>query len=137
MPGSKPKLSECPQEQVKEVSALVLELANIESFTKEAKKADVVRVYATFLTELPRPNGIPAYRVKFIITALGYITVCAAEPEKTLLKYTRDFGLVLEDIASGKMPESYRRKAEQKSEEIKTKLIKAGFEVGEGEIVEL
>lgn len=116
---------------------MVLELSNVESFVKEAKEADAVRVYATFLTELPKSNGMPAYRVKFIVTALGYITACAAEPEKTLLRYTRDFGLVLEDIASRKMPESYRQKVEQKSKEIKTQLIEAGFEVGEGEIVEL
>lgn len=116
---------------------MVLELSNIESFIKEAKEADAVRVYGTFLTELPKPNGIPAYRVKFIVTALGYITTCAAEPEKTLLKYTRDFGLVLEDIASKKMPESYRQKVERKSEEIKTKLTEAGFELGEGEITGL
>lgn len=116
---------------------MVLELSNIESFIREAKEADIVRVYTTYLTQFPRPNGMPAYRVKFMVTALGYMTACAAEPEKTLLKYTRDFGPVLEDIAARKMPESYRQKVEQKSEEIKTKLIEAGFELGEGEITGL
>ncbi|MEW6772178.1 MAG: hypothetical protein AB1330_12440 [Bacillota bacterium] len=116
---------------------MVLELSDIESFIKEAKEADAVRVYGTFLTEFPKPNGIPAYRVKFIVTALGYITACAAKPEKTLLRCTRDFGLVLEDITSRKMPESYHQKVEQKSEEIKTRLAEAGFELREGEITGL
>ncbi|MEW6228062.1 MAG: hypothetical protein AB1700_08255 [Bacillota bacterium] len=116
---------------------MVLEFGNIEQFIGEAKDAGVVRVYTTFLTEFPKTSGMPAYRAKFIVTAIGRVAAHAGEPEKTLLRYTRDFGSVLEDIASRKMPKDYARKVEQKGKEITEKLIGAGFQVRAGEITAL
>ena len=113
---------------------MVLKFGNIEQFIVEAEDAGVVRVYTTFLTEFPKTSGVPAYRAKFIVTAIGRVTAHAGEPEKTLFRYTRGFGPVLEDITSRKMPESYARKAEQKGQEITAKLVEAGFQVRAGEI---
>lgn len=116
---------------------MVLEVGNIEQFIGEAKDAGVVRVYTTFLTEFPKTSGIPAYRVKFIVTAVGRVAAYAGEPEKTLFRYVHDFGPVLEEIASKKMPENYARTAEQKGKEITAKLTEAGFQVRAGEITAL
>lgn len=116
---------------------MVLEFGNVEQFIGEAKDAGAVRVYTTFLTEFPKTNSLPAYRAKLIVTAIGRVAAHAGEPEKTLLRYTRDFGPVLEDISSGKMPEDYARKAEQKGKEITAKLVEAGFQVRAGEITAL
>jgi hypothetical protein len=80
---------------------------------------------------------MPAYRTKLILTAIGRVAAHAGEPEKTLLRYTHDFGLVLENIASRKMPEDYVRKVERKGEETTAKLVEAGFQVRAGEITAL
>lgn len=113
---------------------MILELPSIESFIAEAKDGGAVRAYVVRKVEYRRANGLPTWRVRLVVTALGELACRAGRPEKALLRYEKDFGPVLETPAAGRMPEDYHQKVERSGEEIRARLAQAGFEVRDGEI---
>lgn len=116
---------------------MVIELPDLESFAREAKKAGVEAVYVGMEVEHRRSNGVPFWRARCAVTAAGLVSCHAGGAEKAPLRYERDFGPVLADLASGNAPEDYRRQAEGFAEEARKRLSEAGFEVRSGIIAAL
>lgn len=113
---------------------MVLKSPDIESFIAEARDAGAVRVYTVFVTEFRRTNGVPVHQARYRVTAVGTVACHAGGAEKALLRYEKDFGPVIEDVAERRPPESYRRRVKEFGRETRAKLEAAGFEVRDGEI---
>ena len=90
-----------------------------------------------------RSNGGPRFwRARFAATALGLIGAFAVGSrdapaislEKTLIRWERDFGWVVEDMGSGTPPEDYQKRVVRAEQEICSRLEAEGFRVRQGEI---
>ncbi len=116
-------------------------MTDTESFIEEIKVAGVKKVYTVYMTEMKSTDYAIRFKSKFKATAIGLTRPFEAEDgpatERTLFILEIDFGLVNEDLLERKIPKEYREKVTVKGQETIDLLKENGFEVGEGEIVDI
>ena len=122
--------------------SVILSVPSLDAFVREARDGGAVVVWVCRKIEA-RSNGGPRFwRAKFTATALGLIGAFAVGSgdasgislEKTLIRYEKDFGWVLEDFKAGAPPEDYQERVVRAEQEICSRLEAEGFQVRQGEI---